>query len=281
MVTQGSQGSYYVKQFSALVHLALKHSRVHQGHPRTPLIPWRWPVASRSWPVITPSHCPLVLLLATQQFCASRVFTLVPSSCSVVSCLTLIRFFPNYLVKFKRKPENKYYDISGRKRWAQAVHLQQRGEPVVCGKVVLLTCPSLAYWTVAGWLCVQLHSRNDGEFGLTGWRSDFIIGKPLFGILGSFKSALFMKMESACTLLVESHVLQIVFTSEYAWVYVCVHVCPWVQAIRGDIEISIFGHRQLCLIEVNVQELKENYRADKHGVCLPSLSENFWNSILL
>ena len=41
----------------------------------------------------------------------------------------------------------------------------------------------------------------------------------------------------------------------------CVYfrVCVCVHIIRGDIEISIFVHRHLCLHGVNVQELKEGH----------------------
>ena len=69
--------------------------------------------------------------------------------------------------------------------------------------------------------------------------SDFIICKFLFWIFDSFKSALLMKIESAYTLMIQSHLLQIVFTSEYT--------------IRGDIEINIFVHRHLCLNGVIVR----------------------------
>ena len=87
------------------------------------------------------------------------------------------------------------------------------------------------------------------------------------------KSALFMKMESACTLVMQSHLLQIVLTSECACV--CAHVCRWIHTIRSDVEISTF---------VSLGYMSRNWRriteSDKHGICFPSLSENFWNGIL-
>lgn len=41
-----------------------------------------------------------------------------------------------------------------------------------------------------------------------------------------------------------------------------------VHTIRAHVETGIFGHRRLCLAGIEGE-------SDKHGICFPSLSENF------